>query len=73
MKIKFEIDDDDIAHEIMEGMFVLMLKNQLSMDQEILDEDEFIHEDDKTLTLKNIAAYEHLIRYYSAPSEMDDD
>jgi hypothetical protein len=73
MKIKFEIDDNELMYQLMDGMFVVMLKNQLRTDLELLEEDEFIHEDDKALTLKNIAAYEHLIKYYSAPSEIDDD
>ena len=72
MKINFEIDDNDLVYQLMDGMFVVMLKNQLRTDLELLEEDAFIHEDDKALTLKNIAAYEHLIKYYSTPSEMND-
>lgn len=71
MKIKFEIDDSDVVHEILDGMFVIMLKNQLKTDRALIEEDAFVHEDDKALTLKNIAAYEHLIAYYSAPGDDD--
>jgi hypothetical protein len=73
MKINLEFDDNELMYQLMDGMFVVMLKNQLRTDLELLEEDEFIHEDDKALTLKNIAAYEHLIKYYSAPNEIDDD
>lgn len=70
MKIKFEIDDEAV-YEILDGILVTMLKRQLATDRELIEEDAFVHEDDKALTLKNIAAYEHLIAYYSAPGDDD--
>ena len=73
MKINLEFDDNELIYQLMDGMFVVMLKNALREEKTLLDEGEFIHEDDMALTLKNIAAYEHLIKYYSAPSEVYDD
>jgi hypothetical protein len=72
MKINFEIDDNDLIYQLMDGMFVVMLKNALREDKAYLEEGQFVHDDDQAQYEKNIAAYEHLIKYYSAPSEMND-
>ena len=73
MKINLEFDDNDVIHQFMDGMFLLMLKNALKRDKEYLSGTQFIHEDDKMQYKYNIAAYKHLIEYYSESSEDYDD
>ena len=75
MNIKFEIDDNNLVYEVLDGLFLSLLKNHLKLDQEILDEGDItcMHIDDIMQLQANISAYKHLIRYYSNPSEVDDD
>jgi hypothetical protein len=72
MKINLEIDDNDLMYQLLDGVLVVMMKNALREEKTLLDEGKFVHKDDRTLTLKNIAAYEHLIAYYSAPENDDE-
>jgi hypothetical protein len=68
MKINLEFDDNDLVYQLMDGMFVVMLKNALREEKA-----NYRSTDDAEMHEKNVAAYKHLIKYYSAPSEVDDD
>jgi hypothetical protein len=73
MKINLEFDDNDLMYQLMDGMFVVMLKNALREDTAYLESGGKLHPKDKQAYEKNIAAYEHLIEYYGGLSEVDDD
>jgi hypothetical protein len=75
MNIKFEIDDNNLVYEVLDGLFLSLLKNHMKIDQEILDDssNSYMHIDDLMQIQANISAYKHLIKYYSNPSELDDD
>ena len=70
MKINFEIDDHDLIYQLMDGMFVVMLKNALREEKANHRPGEWADDDD--LYEKNVAAYEHLIKYYSNPNEVEE-
>ena len=75
MNIKFEIDDNNLVYEVLDGLFLSLLNNHLKIDQEILDESDtsFMHIDDIMQLQANISAYKHLIKYYSNPIKDDYD
>jgi len=71
MKINLEFDDNELMYQLMDGMLVVMLKNALREDKAYYEAGNWV--DDIEMYKKNIEAYEHLIKYYSAPSEVYDD
>ena len=74
MKIKLEFEDNDIMYDVLDHIFVALLKSNLKSEQEALRSPQgYYHEDDVAIAQKNIACYKHLIKHYSAPSEVDDE
>jgi hypothetical protein len=67
MKINLEFDDNDLVYQLMDGMFVVMLKNALREDKAYYEAGDWV--DDIEMYKKNIEAYEHLIAYYSPPND----
>jgi len=69
MKIEFELDDNSIIHDVMDGIFVSLLKRQLKYNREFFRSSGYIHPDDKKLYRRNIGACKVLLDYYTGEDD----
>lgn len=70
MKIEFTSDDNELLYDVLNGMFVAQLKNQLKNSREFLRES--ILEEDKDMNQGLINACLVLLAHCTAPSEFND-
>jgi hypothetical protein len=63
MKIEFDMEDDSIIHDVIDGVFVSLLKRQLRDSKEYLVA--AYNEDDKRMNQANIEACRVLLDYYT--------
>jgi hypothetical protein len=64
MKFNIQIDDESVLYEVLDDLFIGMLKRELRSMQESLDFDGLKHLDDVKEWKKNIKALKVLIEYY---------
>jgi hypothetical protein len=64
VKFNIQIEDESVLYEVLDDLFIGMLKRELRSMQESLDLDEWMHPDDVKEWKKNIKALKVLIEYY---------
>jgi hypothetical protein len=64
MKFNIQLDDESVLYEVLDDLFIGMLKRELRSMQESLDFDGWKHPDDVKEWKKNIKALKVLIKYY---------
>jgi hypothetical protein len=64
MKFNIQIDDESVLYEVLDDLFIGMLKRELRSMQESLDFDGLKHSDDVKEWKKNVKALKILIEYY---------
>jgi hypothetical protein len=64
MKFNIQLDDESVLYEVLDDLFIGMLKRELRSMQESLDFDGWKHPDDVKEWKKNIKALKVLIEYY---------
>jgi hypothetical protein len=64
MKFTIELEDENPLYELMDSMFVSMLKRELKNTQEFLDYDGWKHPNDVKAWKKNVKALKVLAEYY---------
>ena len=62
MKIEFDMEDDSIIHDVIDGVFVSLLKRQLRDSKEYLVA--AYNEEDKRMNQANIDACRVLLNHY---------
>lgn len=67
MKIEFDMEDNSIIHDVMDGVFVSLLKRQLRDSKEFLVA--AYNEDDKRMNEANIEACRVLLDYYTGKDD----
>ena len=67
MKIEFDMEDDSIIHDVMNGVFVSLLKRQLRDSKEYLVA--AYNEEDKRMNEANIEACRVLLDYYTGKDD----
>jgi hypothetical protein len=67
MKIEFDMEDNNILYDVMDGVFVSLLKRQLRDSKEILVA--AYNEDDKRMNEANIDACRVLLDYYTGKDD----
>jgi hypothetical protein len=67
MKIEFDMEDNSIIHDVMDGIFVSLLKRQLRDSKEYLVA--AFNEDDKRMNEANINACRVLLDYYTGKAD----
>jgi hypothetical protein len=74
MKIEFDMEDNNVLYDVMDGIFVALLKRQLRDSKEYLVA--AYNEDDKRMNQANIDACRVLLDYYTGKddesTQMDD-
>jgi hypothetical protein len=67
MKIEFDMEDNSIIHDVMDGIFVALLKRQLRDSKEFLVA--AFNEEDKRMNEANIEACRVLLDYYTGKDD----
>jgi hypothetical protein len=67
MKIEFDMEDNTILYDVMDGVFVSLLKRQLRDSKEYLVA--AYNEDDKRMNEANINACRVLLDYYTGKED----
>ncbi len=67
MKIEFDVDDNSMLLDIMGGVFVALLQQELKNSKEALPK--FKHPDDVKMYKRNIKACKVLLDYYGGEHE----
>jgi len=67
MEIKFDMEDNTILYDVMDGIFVSLLKRQLRDSKEFLVA--AYNEDDKRMNQANIDACRVLLDYYTGKDD----
>jgi hypothetical protein len=67
MKIEFDMEDNTILYDVMDGVFVSLLKRQLRDSKEYLVA--AYNEDDKRMNEANIEACRVLLDYYTGKDD----
>jgi hypothetical protein len=67
MKIEFETEDNNILHDVMDGIFVSLLKRQLKDSKEFLAT--AYNEEDKRNNQANIDACRVLLNHYTGKDD----
>jgi hypothetical protein len=67
MKIEFDIEDNTMLYDLMDGVFVSLLKRQLRDSKEYLVA--AYNEDDKRMNQANIDACRVLLDYYTGKDD----
>ena len=62
MKIEFDVDDNSIMLDIMGGVFIALLRQELKSSKEALPQ--FKHPEDVKMYKANIKACKQLLDYY---------
>jgi hypothetical protein len=63
MKIEFSVEDNQMLYDVLDGMFVSLLRNELKNSEEFLQTVQQ-HPDDVKQYKKNIKACKVLLKYY---------
>jgi hypothetical protein len=63
MKFEFSIDDNELMYNVLDGVFVTLLRNELKNSEEFLQSVQQ-HPDDVKQYKKNIKACKVLLEYY---------
>jgi hypothetical protein len=63
MKFEFSIDDNELMYNVLDGVFVTLLRNELKNSEEFLQSVQQ-HPDDVKQYKKNIKACKVLLDYY---------
>jgi hypothetical protein len=63
MKFEFSIDDNELMYNVLDGVFVALLRNELKNSEEFLQSVQQ-HPDDVKQYKKNIKACKVLLEYY---------
>jgi len=63
MKFEFSIDDNELMYNVLDGVFVTLLRNELKNSEEFLQSVQQ-HPDDMKQYKKNIKACKVLLEYY---------
>jgi hypothetical protein len=63
MKFEFSIDDNELMYNVLDGVFVALLRNELKNSEEFLQSVQQ-HPDDVKQYKKNIKACKVLLDYY---------
>jgi hypothetical protein len=64
MKFNIQLEDESVLYEVLDDLFIGMLKRELRSMQESLDFDEWKHPDDVKAWKKNLKALKVLVEYY---------
>ena len=67
MKIEFDMEDNNVLYDVMDGIFVAMLKRQLKDSKEYLATS--YNEQDKLANQANIDACRVLLEYYTGKND----
>ena len=67
MKIEFDMEDNNVLYDVMDGIFVAMLKRQLKESKEFLAT--AYHEEDIKTNQANIDACRVLLEYYTGKND----
>jgi hypothetical protein len=67
MKIEFDMEDNSIIHDVMDGVFVALLKRQLRDSKEFLVA--AYNDEDKRMNEANIEACRVLLDYYTGKDD----
>jgi cyclopropane fatty-acyl-phospholipid synthase-like methyltransferase len=67
MKIEFDMEDNNVLYDVMDGIFVALLKRQLRDSKEYLVA--AYNEDDKRMNQANIDACRVLLDYYTGKDD----
>ena len=67
MEIKFDMEDNSVLYDVMDGIFVAMLKRQLKDSKNYLET--AYHEDDIKANQANIDACRVLLEYYTGKDD----
>jgi len=67
MKIEFDMKDNNVLYDVMDGIFVAMLKRQLKDSKEYLATS--YNEEDKLMNQANIDACRVLLEYYTGKDD----
>jgi len=67
MKIEFDMEDDSIIYDVMNGVFVSLLKRQLRDSKEFLVA--AYNDEDKRMNQANIDACRVLLDYYTGKDD----
>jgi hypothetical protein len=68
MKIDFSFEDNEMLYDVLDGMFVSLLRKELRNSEEFLDTVRN-HPDDVKQYKKNIKACKVLLKYYGGLDE----
>jgi len=69
MKIEFDMEDNNVLYDVMDGIFVALLKRQLRDSKEFLVA--AYSEEDKRMNEANIDACRVLLDYYTGEANND--
>jgi hypothetical protein len=64
MKFNIQLEDESVLYEVLDDLFIGMLKRELRSMQESLDFDGWKHPDDVKAWKKNLKALKVLVEYY---------
>jgi hypothetical protein len=67
MEIKFDMEDNNVLYDVMDGIFVALLKRQLRDSKEFLVA--AYNEEDKRMNQANIDACRVLLDYYTGKDD----
>ena len=67
MEIKFDMEDNNVLYDVMDGIFVALLKRQLRDSKEFLVA--AYNEEDKRMNQANIEACRVLLDYYTGKDD----
>ena len=67
MEIKFDMEDNNVLYDVMDGIFVALLKRQLRDSKEYLVA--AYNEDDKRMNEANIDACRVLLNHYTGKDD----
>ena len=67
MKIEFDMEDNSVLYDVMDGIFIALLKRQLKDSKEYLATS--YHEEDKRNNQANIDACRVLLNHYTGKDD----
>jgi hypothetical protein len=67
MKIEFDMEDNNVLYDVMDGIFVALLKRQLKDSKEFLKT--AYNDEDKRMNEANIKACRVLLEHYTGKDE----
>lgn len=67
MEIKFDMEDNNVLYDVMDGIFVALLKRQLKDSKEFLKT--AYNDEDKRMNKANIKACKVLLEHYTGKDD----